>query len=80
MASPLVDAFTAQLVAGLDPMHGVIRQMADTQNERGLVETLELKSNAIDKIEKLISAAKDRQASTSVLDAYDRILARLTTS
>ena len=78
MASPFTEALTASMVQGLDPMNSIMRRFAE-QNVAGIeVQHIEQKAESISKIERLLSEAKDRDADSSVIGSYQKLLAQLT--
>jgi hypothetical protein len=77
MASPFAEAITQSMVAGLDPMNGVIRQYASQTMESNETNVIAAKADSITKIEQLLTQAKDRGADATVIAAYQKLLGRL---
>ena len=77
MASPFAEAITQSMISGLDPMNGVIRQYAQQQTETQALSLEAQKADLIEKIEQKLSAAQSRNADSSIVGAYQKMLARL---
>lgn len=77
MASPFAEAITQSMISGLDPMNGVVRQYAQQTLETQTVDLVERKAEAISRMETMVAEAKTRQAPPSVINAYEKLLAKL---
>ena len=78
MASPFTEAITQSMIAGLDPMNGVVKQYAGQQVERAAVELVNDKLVLMQKLQQLIDNAKDAGSDGNVIAAYQRMLDSIT--
>jgi hypothetical protein len=78
MASPFAEAITQSMIAGLDPMNGVIRQYAQQTIATQDLSLKDQKLELIEKIEQRLHAATERKAPPSVLSTYEKMLSDLT--
>lgn len=74
--SVMSDAIVASMTAGMDPMNGVVRQYADKMIENMETDIVVKSTGVLDTIQASRAKAVEQKAPVSVLDAYDRLLAR----
>ena len=74
--SVISDAIVASMASGLDPMNGVTRDYADKVIEKTELEIVGLANGLLNTLMSSRAAAVEANASVSVLDAFDRLLAR----
>lgn len=75
MANALMDAVTQQIVQGMDPMNGVMRQFVSDQAQAKQAELLRMKADNVGYIAELLNKekAKDHPNQT-VVGAFERLL------
>lgn len=78
MASPFAEAITQSMIAGLDPMNGVIKQYAAQQVARADLDLDKDKLVTMQQLQKLIDEGKANGTDGNVLDAYQRMLLKYT--
>lgn len=80
--SSLTEALSAGLASGLtesmNPMNGIMRQLANQHVETQALAYEESKSDFIEKVELKLNAAINRKAPASVIAAYEKQLAKVT--
>ena len=76
MANPLADALMSSITAGMDPMNGIVRQYAQMSISTQQEELELLKLSTIETIEQKLAAATEKKAAPSVIQAYEKMLAR----
>jgi hypothetical protein len=74
MASPFADAITQSMIAGLDPMNGVVKQYANQQVARADLDLDQERIKTMQLLEQLIAKAKDNDNDGVVVEAYRRML------
>jgi hypothetical protein len=78
MSSPLTDAVISSMASSLNPENARVAEFMSETTAKLSVDTQVLKAEAITNVAKLYAQAKSNQDTpASVLDAYDRILAKL---
>lgn len=75
--SAISDLLMGSMAQGLDPNAGITRDYAAKVIEEKDVQVVAAKRATMDLIRQDISKAKAEDAPTSVIDAYERLLARL---
>lgn len=76
--SSFADAITQSMITGLDPMNNVVRDYAKQTIETQQLQLIEQKADSISKIERLLADAQSRNADTSIVTSYQKLLAKLT--
>lgn len=76
--SVIGDALMQSMAQGLDPNAGITRDYAAKVIEAKDAEIVELKLSTMDKLNDRIAKAKASEAPVSVIDALERLLARVT--
>lgn len=77
MASQFADAIMANVLSSMSPDAEATRKAIASFVEDQQVQVSIKKSEAIGHVEQLLSAAQARDADTSVVTAYQKILAKL---
>lgn len=77
MAS-FADAITGSIVAGMDPMNGVIRQLAQSQASSARVELDKERIKVMTLLQKLIDDGKANGSDSAVIESYRRMLEHYT--
>jgi ribosomal protein L17 len=72
--SAFADAISASMVAGLDPMNGMVKDYASAVVTKVKVETTSNKLEAISEIAAKLQLAKDNSADGRVVQAYSDLL------
>lgn len=78
MASPFAEAITQSMIAGLDPMNGVVKQYAGQMVQRSELELDEQRIQTMIRLQKLIEDGKENGIDGNVLDAYVTMLRKYT--
>jgi len=78
MASPLTEAVISSMTYNLNPENRSVAEFMGATTQKLELEVNDLKLDQLSRIRKLIAEAKDADASVSVLDAYERMLVKLT--
>ena len=79
MASPLTEAVISSMTYNLNPENRSVAEFMASTTEKLSVEVNDLKLDQMSRIRKLIAEAKgDDSTPASVLEAYDRMLLKLT--
>lgn len=76
MYGQLGEAMTQGIIAQMNPMNGIVREMAAKQLTQLEDELIRTTATTVEIIEQKLEAAKERQASASVIGAYEKLLAR----
>lgn len=77
MAS-LMDALTQNVISGLDPMHSVMKQLANQQVAASDLALDEARLETMQKLQKLIDDGKANGSDGNVIAAYQRMLDKYT--
>jgi len=76
MSSPIAGAIQSMLVAQADPDRAVVKEGMTAFVDQMKSETQDRQLETISRAAKLLSKAIEDQASQSVIDAYEKILAK----
>ncbi len=74
MASAFAEAITQSMVAGLDPMNGVVRDYAQAQVKRADLDLDQERIKTMQLLEQLIDKAKETGNDGIVVEGYRRML------
>lgn len=71
------EAFSQMLVKQMDPMNSVMQTMASNMVESQSDQLITAKAKAIADVESFLENAKTNGSSQTVIDAYERLLKRI---
>lgn len=76
MYGQIADALTQSIVAGMDPMNGLVRQMAGQQFAQADLALDQAKLDMVETIAGKLAKAKESNADEAVIGTYQRLLSK----
>jgi hypothetical protein len=76
--STFSDAITQSMIAGLDPMNGIVKDYASEQAKQLKQNRIGDKAKLISEVGNLLQSAVDKQQDGRIVAAFDRLLTEVT--
>lgn len=78
MSNAFADAIMSSMSASLDPNAKLVSEYGTSMVQTMQANLIDRKSESIESIERKLTDAKDRNAPVAVINAYEKLLAKLT--